>query len=127
MYDDVSKEYFHLESADDPRITKVGRRLRKYSIDEFPQFFNILKGDMSLIGPRPFTIYNHNECNCNHPDFVRRYVVKPGAKLAYNSLKSVDIGDTIRVERDYVENWSLKKDIKILFRIISDIFKGNNY
>lgn len=126
MYDDVTKEYFHLTSGDDPRLTKVGRKLRKYSIDEFPQFFNILKGDMSLIGPRPITSINHSECNIN-PDFLKRYIVKPGAKLTYNSLKGADINDLIRVEKDYIENWSLKKDIKTLFKIISDVFKGNNY
>ncbi|MBD5403119.1 sugar transferase [bacterium] len=126
MNNDASKEYFRLSSADDPRVTKVGRKLRKYSIDEFPQFLNILKGNMSIIGPRPFSINEHDRCNINN-EFIKRYVVRPGAKLPYNSMKGADINDKIQVEKDYVENWNLKKDIKILFSIISDIFKGNNY
>lgn len=124
MYDDKANEGFNVLSPDDKRITKVGKVLRKYSIDEFPQFYNIFKGDMSLIGPRPITPYAHSEAK-NFPEFAGRYAVKPGIKLKYGKIETPEY--RFSVEKDYIENWSPKKDIKALFKVVKDVLTGNNY
>ncbi len=102
----------------DPRKTKFGSFIRKYSIDELPQFFNVLKGDMSLIGPRPEVPFHVNHFKEEIPLYLVRQQVRPGITgwAQVNGLR----GDTSiekRVEYDiwYIENWSLWLDMKILF------------
>ena len=116
-----------LKTPHDKRVTKIGKILRRYSIDEFPQFINIIKGEMSLVGPRPININAHN-LRKNDKDFFLRYSVKPGATLNYPSTK-VDYTPNLRIntEKDYIENWSLKNDLKIVTAIILKIFKRGNY
>lgn len=105
----------------DPRKTKFGSFIRKYSIDELPQFFNVLKGDMSLIGPRPEVPFHVNHFKEEIPLYLVRQQVRPGITgwAQVNGLR----GDTSiekRVQYDiwYIENWSLWLDIKILFMTI---------
>ena len=106
---------------EDPRKTKFGSFIRKYSIDELPQFFNVLKGDMSLIGPRPEVPFHVNHFKEEIPLYLVRQQVRPGITgwAQVHGLR----GDTSiekRVEYDiwYIENWSLWLDIKILFMTV---------
>ncbi len=124
MYDDKANDGYNVISPDDKRITKVGKVLRKYSIDECPQFYNIFKGDISLIGPRPITEYEHKKAH-DFPEFAGRYAVKPGVKLKYG--KNLESKKRFFVEKEYIQNWSPKKDINTLFSIVKDVLNGNNY
>lgn len=112
-------------NREDPRITRIGRILRRFSIDEFPQLWNILKGDMSLVGPRPRPLPQDSELFDIDRDSVRRYVVKPGA-LDYGQARE-NIPKKIEIERAYLDNWSLKRDIKHLFGLCKKIVFGKNY
>lgn len=99
----------------DPRITKVGRVLRKYSLDELPQLFNVLGGSMSLVGPRP-PIQREVE---QYEDYVhRRFLVKPGMTGLWqvSGRSSLSWDDSVRLDLSYVENWSVVSDLVILFR-----------
>lgn len=110
--------------ADDPRITRVGKFIRKTSIDELPQLFNILKGDMSLVGPRPERPFFVEKFREEIPRYMVKHQVRPGLTgwAQVNGYR----GDTSirkRIDCDlyYIENWSIGFDIKILFLTI---FKG---
>ncbi len=100
---------------DDPRITRVGKFIRKFSLDEFPGFFNVLKGDMSLIGPRPHMSLEVAKYKKHHR---KLFEVKPGVTgLSQISGRSdLDFEDEVRLETYYIENWSLKMDITILLK-----------
>ena len=105
----------------DPRITKIGKIIRKTSIDEMPQFVNILKGDMSLIGPRPLVV---NELE-SHGGIHQIYEsVRPGITgwWACNGRSSIDYAERLRLEYYYVNNKSLKLDAKCFFKTISAVF-----
>jgi len=109
----------------DPRITPVGRWLRKFSIDELPQLFNVLHGEMSLVGPRPLPVDETKRIN----DLAhrRRLSVKPGLTCLWqvsgrNEIK--DFSDWVRLDLEYIDNWSLWLDIKILLRTIPAVFVG---
>jgi len=100
---------------DDPRITPVGRVLRRYSIDELPQLLNVLKGDMSLVGPRP---QRDGEVRLYDSKAGRRLVVKPGMSGLWqvSGRSNLSWEDSIRLDLFYVENWSITNDIIILLR-----------
>jgi exopolysaccharide biosynthesis polyprenyl glycosylphosphotransferase len=100
---------------DDPRITAVGRVLRRYSIDELPQLVNVLKGDMSLVGPRP---QRDGEVRLYDSKAGRRLVVKPGMSGLWqvSGRSNLSWEDSIRLDLFYVENWSITNDIIILLR-----------
>ena len=103
---------------DDPRITKVGKFIRKYSIDELPQFWNVLKGDMSLVGTRPPTIDEFEQYESHHK---RRLSLKPGITGIWQVSGRSDIQDfeeVVRLDCQYIDNWSLWLDIKILFKTV---------
>jgi exopolysaccharide biosynthesis polyprenyl glycosylphosphotransferase len=118
-----------LSSANDDRITQIGRTLRKYRIDEIPQFWNILKGDMSLVGPRPERRYYINRIIEEAPYYCLLYKIRPGL-TSWGPIK-IGYSDTIekmieRLNYDiiYIENMSLLTDIKILIYTIEIIFRG---
>jgi exopolysaccharide biosynthesis polyprenyl glycosylphosphotransferase len=101
----------------DPRITRVGRIIRKTSIDELPQFFNIIKGDMSMVGPRPPL---PSEVEEYKPWQRRRLSVKPGLTGLWqvSGRNQVDFDEWMQLDLQYIDNWSLWLDIKILFQTI---------
>ena len=107
----------------DPRVTRVGRWLRRLSLDELPQLVNVLKGDMSLVGPRPPLAREV----ANYPsDMCRRLVVKPGLTGLWQVSGRSDLSweESIRLDLSYVENWSLTMDVAILFRTLSAVIRS---
>jgi exopolysaccharide biosynthesis polyprenyl glycosylphosphotransferase len=107
----------------DPRITNIGVHLRKWSLDELPQLLNVLRGEMSLVGPRPAL----PEEAAKYADHVRRrLVVKPGLTGMWqvNGRSDLSWDETVRLDLRYVENWSFALDLQILWKTISVIFRG---
>lgn len=109
--------------SDDPRITRVGRILRKYSLDELPQFFNVLLGDMSVVGPRPPIASEVRQYNLAH---LRRLDVTPGITGLWQVQARQDpsFDSYISLDVAYIENWSVWLDIKIILRTIGVVFAG---
>lgn len=115
-------------AEDDPRVTRVGRIMRKTSIDEFPQFFNVLKGDMSLIGPRAHLTTNYKGYETLDERRQKRLEVRPGitgySQAYYRNAASAEQ----KIENDiyYVENISLWLDIKIIFQTVFSVLGRKN-
>jgi exopolysaccharide biosynthesis polyprenyl glycosylphosphotransferase len=109
--------------ANDPRITRVGRFLRKYSLDEIPQFFNVVRGDMSLVGPRPPIASEVKKYQLNH---LRRLDVTPGITGLWQVQARQDpsFDSYISLDTAYVENWSLWLDFKIMVRTFAVVLGG---
>lgn len=108
----------------DSRITRVGKIIRATSLDELPQFFNIIKGDMSFIGPRPTLTYHPWKLE-EYTDFQRRrFEVRPGITglAQVNGRKKIDWVDRIKYDVEYVDNMSLALDCKILFKTVVNVF-----
>ncbi len=109
--------------ADDPRVTRVGGFLRKYSLDELPQLWNVLKGDMSLVGPRPHPVDDFKQYNLDH---LRRLEVKPGItglwQVTARQDPSFDTG--LRLDTEYIDRWSLRLDLQILLKTAVQVSKG---
>jgi exopolysaccharide biosynthesis polyprenyl glycosylphosphotransferase len=108
---------------DDPRITRVGRFIRKYSLDELPQLINVLKGEMSLVGPRPPL---PAEVACYGADVRRRLLVKPGMTGMWQISGRNDLAwdESVRLDLRYVENWSFALDLMILWKTIFAVARG---
>ena len=111
--------------TNDPRITPVGRFLRKYSLDEFPQLVNVLRGEMSLVGPRPLPVDEVQRFD--DPAHRRRLSVKPGLTCLWqvsgrNNVK--DFKDWVRLDLQYIDNWSIWLDLKILWQTIPVVMAG---
>jgi exopolysaccharide biosynthesis polyprenyl glycosylphosphotransferase len=109
----------------DPRITKTGKFLRKTSLDELPQFFNVLKGDMSLVGPRPPIM---KEVNQYKPWQLRRLSMRPGITCTWQILpqrNSVSFDDWMKLDLQYIDNWSLQQDFLLTFKTVQAVIKGN--
>lgn len=120
-------------TQDDNRLTTIGKFLRKTSIDEIPQFYNVLKGDMSVVGPRPHMLSYTDDYSkkIDKYNFIFRHNVKPGVtglaqiKGYRGEIKSdEDIINRIKYDNFYIENWSLVLDLKIIFQTVLNIFKG---
>jgi Undecaprenyl-phosphate glucose phosphotransferase len=118
-------------TRDDPRLTRVGRLLRRWNIDEIPQLFNVLTGDMSLVGPRPHALSHDREYEQRISLYARRHNVKPGitgwAQIhGYRGEIDTDEKMRKRVEHDlfYIDNWSLWLDLKIILRTV---FSASGY
>lgn len=118
-------------SRNDPRVTKMGRFIRKTSIDELPQFFNVLLGDMSVVGPRPH-LWSQNKVYANK---IKKYMVRHYVKPGITGLAQVkgyrgeietdeDMINRIKYDVFYIENWSLAMDLKIIVQTVINIFKG---
>ncbi|WPR72272.1 exopolysaccharide biosynthesis polyprenyl glycosylphosphotransferase [Flavobacterium sp. NG2] len=119
-------------SKNDPRITKVGKFIRKTSIDELPQFFNVLLGDMSVVGPRPHMVSHSNMYAERIDKFMVRHFIVPGITgLAQTKgyrgevEKDEDIINRVKFDIYYIENWSLFLDLKIIFQTVVNIISGD--
>ena len=114
------KEYKKLKN--DPRITKIGKILRKTSLDEFPQFINVLKGDMSLVGPRPYLLREKEEIN----GFFK-YITscKPGITGLWQTKgrSNTTFTDRLTMDMEYYYNHSLKQDIKLIYKTVRNVVK----
>jgi exopolysaccharide biosynthesis polyprenyl glycosylphosphotransferase len=128
MYDDAADRQAGLEAVNeaqgplfkiknDPRVTRVGRTLRKYSLDEVPQVLNVLRGEMSLVGPRPLPIRDFVQLE---PWHRKRYLVLPGMTGLWQVSGRIDLSfdDLVRLDFYYLENWSIWLDITILVKTL---------
>ena len=119
---EVSGPVFKIKN--DPRITPIGRFLRKTSIDELPQLFNVLKGDMSLVGPRPLPVRDYEGFN---EDWQRRrFSVKPGITCLWQvrGRSSIPFEKWMELDLQYIDKWSLRLDFEILLRTIPAVLRG---
>ena len=111
--------------TNDPRVTRVGRFLRKFSIDEFPQLLNVIRGEMSLVGPRPFPV---NEVKrFDDPAHRRRLSVKPGLTCLWQVSGRNNVNnfrEWVRLDLEYIDNWSFWLDLKILWRTVPVVLAG---
>jgi exopolysaccharide biosynthesis polyprenyl glycosylphosphotransferase len=118
------KKVYKLTS--DPRVTPVGRFLRKFSLDELPQLINVLRGDMSLVGPRPPLPYEMAEYKEWHR---RRLEVRPGITGLWqvSGRNRLSFEQMVKLDIWYIENWSLWLDVKIIFKTVLVVLKGGGY
>lgn len=120
-FNEMSGPVFKMKK--DPRITTVGRFLRKFSLDEFPQFINVLKGDMSIVGPRPplpdeVTRYDYHQ--------RRRLSVRPGITCLWqvSGRNKIGFSDWVKLDLEYIDRWSLGLDLKIIIMTVPAVLKG---
>ena len=121
---EIHGQMFKME--DDPRITKVGKFIRRRSLDEWSQFFNVLIGDMSLVGTRPPTVDEYSHYSSYHK---RRLSMKPGITGMWQVSGRSDVKDfedVVRMDCAYIDNWSFELDIKILIKTVVNLFKRKN-
>lgn len=126
MREDAEKDGIKWTAENDDRITKVEKIIRKVRIDELPQFFNILKGDMSLIGPRPERVFFYEELEKSIPGFKDRLQVKPGLTGLAQVNGGYDITSAEKLDLDlhYIKNRNIKMDIIIVLKTIKVVLTG---
>jgi lipopolysaccharide/colanic/teichoic acid biosynthesis glycosyltransferase len=117
------RDKFLFKITNDPRMTRVGRYLRKFSIDEVPQFWNVLKGEMSLVGPRPAACSEYAHYTLDH---LRRLDVTPGITGLWQVAARLDpsFDSYISLDKEYVNNWSLGLDCRILCKTVGTVLAG---
>jgi exopolysaccharide biosynthesis polyprenyl glycosylphosphotransferase len=113
--------FFKIE--EDPRVTRCGRWLRKFSIDELPQLVNVLKGEMSLVGPRPHPVDDYEQYTLEH---LRRLDVKPGMTGLWQvtARRDPSFETNMKLDLEYIENWSLRRDLEILWKTVPVVARG---
>jgi exopolysaccharide biosynthesis polyprenyl glycosylphosphotransferase len=118
-----NKDGVLFKMKDDPRITKIGKFLRRYSLDELPQLFNVVLGEMSLVGPRPLPMRDVEKFQTKH--FIRQEVLPGMTGLWQVSGRSDidDFEDVIKLDLDYIQNWSLWVDLQILLKTVQAVFQ----
>ena len=134
MYADAAGRQDELEASneadgplfkirEDPRVTPVGAFLRRLSLDEFPQLWNVLRGEMSLVGPRPLPLRDYEQLESWHR---KRYLVLPGVTGLWQISGRSNLGfdDLVRLDFYYLENWSIWLDISILAKTIPAVMSG---
>jgi len=130
MYIDAEKNGPQWASKNDPRVTPLGRFLRKTHLDEIPQFFNVLKGDMSLVGPRPEREHFVKQLINEIPYYNRRHKVRPGVTGLFQAMQYKydesldDVKSKVKYDLIYIESMSFRMDIKILFWTVYKMLKG---
>ena len=131
MYVNIGDESKQAKKGD-ARVTKIGKFLRKTSLDEMPQFFNVLVGNMSVVGPRPHMIKHTSDYNDHIRNFMVRHFVKPGITglaqvlgLRGETKNVSDMKKRVSTDIRYLQNWSLLTDIKICFLTIIVTLKGD--
>lgn len=112
--------------ANDPRITRFGHLLRKFSIDELPQLFNVLKGEMSMVGPRPHPVDDYNNYQLED---MRRLDVLPGVTGLWqvSARRDPSFEKNVMLDLEYIENWNVFLDLKILLRTIPEVLRGSGH
>jgi exopolysaccharide biosynthesis polyprenyl glycosylphosphotransferase len=110
--------------ANDPRVTRIGRWLRRYSLDELPQLWNVLRGEMSLVGPRPHTVDDFADYGVEH---LARLDVTPGITGLWQvtARRDPSFEKAVELDREYIEAWSLTRDVQILFKTVLAVFRGD--
>ena len=129
MYIDAEANGPALAKDDDPRITPFGRFMRKVRLDEIPQFYNVLKGTMSIVGPRPERQYYIDQIVKRSPEYLLLQRVKPGitswGQVKYGYAENVDeLLERMRYDLLYLENMSLATDVKIMLYTVLIILQG---
>ena len=133
MYEDAEKHTGPVwSSKDDPRVTRVGKIVRRVRIDELPQMINVLKGEMSIVGPRPERPFFVEKLSQEIPYYKRRLKVRPGitgwAQVKHKYDESVeDVKIKLRYDLFYIENMSLRMDFKIIMRTIFVVLFGQGH
>jgi exopolysaccharide biosynthesis polyprenyl glycosylphosphotransferase len=130
MYTDAEAKGPQLSSTNDSRITKVGKFMRKSRLDEFPQFWNVIKGDMSLVGPRPERQHYIDQISSMDAQYLFLHKVRPGitswGQVKFGYAENVEqMVQRMKYDLLYIRNMSLALDIKIMFYTIAIVFKGS--